>query len=80
MRVGVPKEIKTHEYRVGLTPSSVRELTSRGHAVLIERGAGVGISATDADYQRAGAEIARLLDESRSIADLVEREVERVVG
>ena len=69
--VGVPKEIKTHEYRVGLTPSSVRELTARGHEVLIERGAGIGISATDADYQRAGALIAAGADEIFARAELI---------
>ena len=71
MRIGVPKEIKTHEYRVGLTPSSVRELTTRGHAVLIERNAGVGISATDADYERAGARIADSADEIYAQAELI---------
>jgi alanine dehydrogenase len=55
MRIGVPKEVKTHEYRVGLTPSSVREVVGHGHEVLVERDAGVGISAADADYRRAGA-------------------------
>ncbi|MFN2099686.1 alanine dehydrogenase [Altererythrobacter sp. MF3-039] len=57
MRIGCPKEIKNHEYRVGLTPESARELSSRGHAVVIESGAGLGIGATDAEYQNAGAEI-----------------------
>jgi alanine dehydrogenase len=57
MLIGVPKEIKTHEYRVGLTPSSVRELAVHGHQVIVETGAGAGISATDAHYERAGAEI-----------------------
>ncbi|MGE5824811.1 MAG: alanine dehydrogenase [Bacteroidota bacterium] len=57
MRVGVPREIKVHEYRVGLTPTSVRELTARGHEVLVERGAGAGIGAADATYERAGARI-----------------------
>ena len=71
VQVGVPKEIKTHEYRVGLTPSSVRELTVRGHGVLVERGAGVGISASDADYQRAGALIAESADEVFARAELV---------
>ena len=42
MRIGVPKEIKIHEYRVGLTPSSVREVVAHGHSVVIERGAGAG--------------------------------------
>lgn len=59
MKIGVPKEIKTHEYRVGLVPGSVRELTSRGHAVLVETNAGTGIGFTDADYKAAGATIAK---------------------
>jgi len=58
MRVGVPKEIKDSEYRVGLVPSAVRELTANGHRVVIERNAGVGAGLADADYQAAGAEIA----------------------
>ena len=57
MKIGVPKEIKNHEYRVGLTPASVRELTSRGHAVLVERGAGAGIGLDDERYAAAGAEL-----------------------
>lgn len=58
MHIGCPKEIKTHEYRVGLTPESVAELVHRGHAVTMETGAGEGIGATDADYETAGARIA----------------------
>ncbi|MEO3430119.1 alanine dehydrogenase [Pelagibius sp. CAU 1746] len=58
MLVGVPKEVKNHEYRVGLVPSSVRELVHHGHKVMVETGAGAGIGFTDADYQAAGAEIA----------------------
>ena len=58
MIVGVPKEIKVHEYRVGLTPSSVRELVARGHQVLVETAAGSGIGADDEAYRRAGAQIA----------------------
>ena len=58
MHVGVPKEIKIHEYRVGLTPPSVAELTAAGHRVTVETGAGDGIDFTDADYIAAGAEIA----------------------
>jgi alanine dehydrogenase len=57
MLIGVPKEIKDHEYRVGLTPSSVRELTRAGHAAVVERDAGAGIGADDAEYERAGATI-----------------------
>src|SRR6266513_1445238 len=58
MLVGVPKEIKDHEYRVGLVPSTVRELTDKGHQVLVETNAGVGAGLPDADYVAAGAEIA----------------------
>lgn len=58
MKLGVPKEIKAHEYRVGLVPSSVRELTGRGHSVLVETGAGAGIGFDDDTYRAAGAEIA----------------------
>jgi alanine dehydrogenase len=47
MRVGVPKEIKTHEYRVGLTPGAVREYVAAGHSVLVETNAGAGIEATE---------------------------------
>lgn len=58
MRVGVPKEVKPQEYRVGLAPESVRELTTRGIQVIVESGAGAGIDASDDVYQRAGARIA----------------------
>ena len=58
MLIGVPKEIKTHEYRVGLVPGSVRELVHHGHAVLVESGAGLGIGFGDDDYRDAGAAIA----------------------
>ncbi|MDC0886648.1 alanine dehydrogenase [Altererythrobacter sp.] len=57
MRIGCPKEIKNHEYRVGLTPESARELHSQGNEVWIESGAGMGIGATDAEYVSAGAKI-----------------------
>ena len=57
MLVGVPKEIKTHEYRVGLTPSSVRELVHHGHRVMVEHDAGDGIGCDDAMYRAAGAEV-----------------------
>src|SRR5512140_1147743 len=58
MRIGVPKEIKVLENRVGLTPGSVRELVLHGHAVTVEHNAGDGIGVGDADYQREGASIA----------------------
>ena len=57
MIIGVPKEIKTLEYRVGLVPSSVKEFTNSGHTVLIETGAGTAINFTDDDYREVGAEI-----------------------
>ena len=57
MRIGVPREIKVHEYRVGLTPPAVAELTARGHKVIVEKGAGAGIDFADSDYIAAGAEI-----------------------
>ena len=58
MLIGVPKEIKDHEYRVGLTPDSVNEVVLHGHEVLVESGAGAGIGAGDADYAEVGATIA----------------------
>ena len=57
MRVGVPKEIKVHEYRVGLTPASVAELVAHGHEVFVETKAGSGIDCPDKAYERAGAKI-----------------------
>src|SRR5574337_123773 len=57
MRIGVPREIKTHEYRVGLTPSSVREAVAHGHEVLVEHDAGAGIGVGDDTYLAAGARI-----------------------
>ncbi len=58
MRVGVPREIKNSEFRVGLVPGSVREYVANGHSVLVETGAGAGVKASDADYEAAGATIA----------------------
>ena len=57
MRIGCPTEIKNHEYRVGLTPESARELIAHGHEVWIQSGAGLGIGADDAEYRQAGAVI-----------------------
>src|SRR5215468_4241351 len=57
MLIGVPKEIKDSEYRVGLVPSTVRELTRNGHHVLVEKNAGLGAGIADADYRSVGAEI-----------------------
>jgi len=71
MLVGVPKEIKVHEYRVGLTPSSVREMTMHNHSVLVQTGAGGGIGMTDDDYRRAGAEIAASAEEIFKRAEMI---------
>jgi alanine dehydrogenase len=57
MRIGVPKEIKVHEYRVGLVPANIRELTAAGHEVLVESTAGAGIGIADGDFAAAGARI-----------------------
>ena len=71
MRIGVPKEIKLEEYRVGLTPASVREYVSRGHGVMVERGAGLGIGASDDIYRSAGAAIVDTAGEIFATADMV---------
>lgn len=71
MHVGVPKEIKNHEYRVGLTPPSVAELTHAGHTVTVETGAGSGIDFTDDDYVAAGARIAAGPREVFDSADMI---------
>ena len=71
MQIGCPKEIKNHEYRVGLTPASVRELTSRGHSVLVQQGAGAAIGLTDEQYVAAGATLALDAAEVFAKADMV---------
>ena len=72
MLIGVPKEIKNHEYRVGMVPASVQELTGRGHRVLVETRAGEGVGFSDEDYRAAGASIA-------ADADMVFAEAEMIV-
>src|SRR5580704_11554339 len=71
MLIGVPKEIKDNEYRVGLVPSTVRELTDIVHRVMVETGAGVGAGLPDADYRAAGAEIVDSADAVYSSAELI---------
>ncbi|WP_378951854.1 alanine dehydrogenase [Mesorhizobium sp. ANAO-SY3R2] len=71
MRVGCPKEIKNNEYRVGLTPGSVREYVAHGHEVLVETGAGAGIGADDNTYRAAGAHIARTAEEVFARSDMI---------
>lgn len=71
MRIGVPKEIKNHEYRVGLTPASVAELSAQGHEVWIETQAGAAIGFADENYREAGAQIAKGADEVFQQAQLI---------
>jgi alanine dehydrogenase len=71
MLIGVPREIKNHEYRVGLTPSSVRELVARGHQVIVETNAGAGIGCSDADYKMAGAVAVPTADEVFANAEMI---------
>ena len=71
MLIGVPKEIKNHEYRVGLTPASVMELVARGHRLLVESDAGAAIDFPNADYLAAGAEIANSAAEIFAAADMI---------
>jgi alanine dehydrogenase len=71
LRIGVPKEIKVHEYRVGLTPTSVGEAVRHGHEVLVETNAGSKIGLSDADYQRAGASIVATAEDVFARSELV---------
>jgi len=71
MLIGVPREIKNHEYRVGMTPLSVREAARQGHKVWVQANAGAGIGATDADYAAAGATIIPTAAEIFAKADLL---------
>ena len=71
MLIGVPKEIKNNEYRVGLTPASVREVVGHGHEVLVEKDAGGGIGASDANYVAAGARIAAEAEEVFARAQMI---------
>jgi len=71
MRVGVPKEIKNHEYRVGLTPASVREFVAHGHEVLVQAGAGASIGMSDEQYTQAGAKIASTAEAVFAQADMI---------
>ena len=71
MKVGVPKEVKNHEYRVAITPIGVHELVSHGHQVYVEHDAGVGSSITDEQYVAAGAEIVPGADDAWGVADMV---------
>ena len=71
MIIGVPKEIKNHEYRVGMIPASVRELISHGHEVLVETNAGSGIGFSDDDYIAVGASILPAATDVFAKADMI---------
>ena len=71
MKIGVPKEIKTLEFRVGMTPAGVRELVHDGHEVMVQTGAGGGIDMSDADYVGAGATVVETPEEIFAAADMI---------
>src|SRR5580700_3725131 len=71
MRIGVPKEIKVHEYRVGMTPASVREAVAHGHDVYVEHDAATRQGISDRDYVRAGGKILTTAAEVFASADLI---------
>ncbi|MBT8241429.1 MAG: alanine dehydrogenase [Acidimicrobiales bacterium] len=71
MKIGVPKEIKNHERRVGLTPTSASELVRRGHNVLVETQAGVGVGASDEDYRNVGCDIAGTAEDVFALTELI---------
>ncbi|MFV0457997.1 MAG: alanine dehydrogenase [Actinomycetales bacterium] len=71
MKIAVPTEVKNHEYRVAITPVGVHELVRRGHQVVVQEGAGLGSSITDAEYKEQGAEIITDPDEVWGVADMV---------
>ena len=71
MKIGIPKEIKNHESRVGMTPPGVNELTRLGHQVFVEKNAGLNIGITDLDYKQAGAVIAKNAEEVFKYAELI---------
>src|SRR5258708_3832460 len=71
MLVGVPKELKSHEYRVGLIPGSVRELVAHGHRVMVESGAGAGISFDDDAYRQVGAMVVGSASDVFAAAEMI---------
>src|SRR5215470_17115015 len=71
MRIGVPREIKPDEYRVGLTPTAVREYVARGHAVAVEQGAGAQAGYPDEAYRRAGASLVASAEDLFAGAELI---------
>ncbi|MEL6178306.1 MAG: alanine dehydrogenase, partial [Myxococcota bacterium] len=71
MKIGVPKEIKNHEYRVSLVPAGAKALVDAGHTVLVEQGAGEGSAIPDAEYQAVGAQIVADVEEVWGSADMI---------
>ncbi len=80
MLVGIPKEIKNHEYRVGMSPASVREMVRHGHRVLVEAGAGVGIGATDDAYRACGGSVVDNAEEIFATAEMIVKVKEPQAG
>ena len=80
MLLGVPKEVKVHEYRVGMTPASAREVINHGHKVVVETGAGIGIGASDDVYKAVGATIADTAEEVFATADMIVKVKEPQAG
>ena len=80
MLIGVPKEIKNHEYRVGMTPLSVREAVRYGHTVWVEASAGQGIGMSDEEYKKAGAQIIPSAPEIFAKADMIVKVKEPQAG
>ena len=78
MRIGVPKEIKVHEYRVGMTPAAAREAVEHGHQVFVEHDAAARQGITDKDYERAGAKVLATAAEVFTAADLRDRKVANI--
>ncbi|MEM6900950.1 MAG: alanine dehydrogenase [Pseudomonadota bacterium] len=80
MRIGVPKEIKNHEYRVGLTPESVSECVAHGHEVFVQSGAGDGIAADDDTYRKNGAQICSTAEDIFEVSELIVKVKEPQAG
>ena len=80
MRIGVPKEIKNHEYRVGLTPAGVRELKAHGHEVMVQALAGAAIGLSDELFRAAGATVVATAEEIFAKADATRRTPIRLPG
>ena len=80
MIIGVPKEVKVREYRVGMVPAGVRQLVARGHRVLVQQGAGVGSGITDEAYTKAGAEIVPTAEQVWAQSDMIVKVKEPIEG